>query len=92
MVRDTSGELKALVESFVAETDPDVRNSLMERILFKWTGSDGIDPNSRGSNIDARRLAVLEKFFGQAFVFQYGTNPIAEAAYRGNNLSMRRAA
>ncbi|MBI5212128.1 MAG: hypothetical protein HY957_01995 [Nitrospirae bacterium] len=81
--------LKTLVEQFSAATDTSVRNSLMEQILYKWTGSEGIDPNSRGSNIDARKLAVLEKLFGQAFVSQYGTNPITEAAtllkdaYRG---------
>jgi len=68
LVRDTSGQLKSVVEQFMAETDPNIRNTLMEQILFKWTGSDGIDPVSRGPNIDARKLAVLEKFFGEAFV------------------------
>jgi hypothetical protein len=81
--------LKNLVEQFISATDSTTRNSLMEQILFKWTGSEGIDPNSRGANIDARKLAVLEKFFGQPFVSQYGTNPIYESsillkeAYRG---------
>lgn len=68
MARDISGQLKSLVEQFMAATDPNVRNSLMDQILFKWTGSDGINPSSRGPNIDARKLSVLEKFFGQAFV------------------------
>jgi hypothetical protein len=63
MVRDGSGQLKGLVEQFMATTDINTRNSLMEQILFKWTGSDGIDPASRGGNFDARKLAVLEKFF-----------------------------
>ena len=89
MVRDSSGQLKSLVEQFIAATDPSVCNSLMDQILFKWTGSDGINPTSRGPNIDARKLAVLEKFFAQAFVGVSGANPNATAggllnqSYRG---------
>ncbi|MCL4456170.1 MAG: peptidoglycan DD-metalloendopeptidase family protein, partial [Nitrospirae bacterium] len=81
--------LKGLIEQFITTTDTNARNSIMEQILFKWTNSDTIDPNSRGANIDARKLAVLEKFFGQPFVAQYGANPIYESsillkeAYRG---------
>jgi hypothetical protein len=80
MVRDTSGELKSLVEQFIAESDPEVRNSLMDQILFKWTGSDGIDPASRGPYFDARKLSVLEKFFGEDFVGLYGPDPVPNAA------------
>jgi hypothetical protein len=65
MVRDTSGQLKTLVESFVAETNPGNRNTLLEQILFNWTGSNTIDPASRGGNFDARKLSVLEKFYGR---------------------------
>ncbi|MBF0329930.1 MAG: hypothetical protein HQL10_12290, partial [Nitrospirae bacterium] len=89
MVRDTSGQLKNLVEQIVAATDAITRNSLMEQMLFKWTGSDTIDPASRGGLMDARRLAVLEKLFGQSFSGTTGPNPHANAvapldeAYRG---------
>ncbi|MCL4456177.1 MAG: hypothetical protein M1147_07430 [Nitrospirae bacterium] len=79
IVRDTNGQLKSLVEQFASAIDTATRNSLMEQILFKWTNSDGIDPNSRGSNIDARKLAVLEKFFGQTFTGTTGSNPHAQA-------------
>jgi len=75
MVRDESGELKSLVEQFGAATDVSARNALMEQILFKWTGTDGIDPASRGPNIDARELAVLEKLYGQSFIGSSGPNP-----------------
>jgi hypothetical protein len=44
------------------------RNGLMDQILFKWTGTYGIDPHSRGPSLDARKLSVRERFFGQAFV------------------------
>jgi hypothetical protein len=79
MIRDESGQLKALVVKFIETTDTDTRNSLMEQILFKWTGSEGIDPNSRGGLIDARKLAVLEKFFGQTYTGTTGTSPHAQA-------------
>ena len=29
---------------------------------------DNLDPTSRGPNIDARKLGVLEKFFGQSLL------------------------
>ncbi len=89
MVRDTSLQLKGLVESFIAATDSATRNSLMEQILFKWTGSDGIDPASRGGNIDARKLVSLEKLYGEVFAGVGGSNPNVNASpqleqsYRG---------
>jgi Ca2+-binding RTX toxin-like protein len=84
MVRDTSGQLKSLVEQYMAATDPNVRNTLMEQILFKWTGSEGIDPNSRGPNINARVLGVLERFFGEGFLGVSGSTPNPNA---GNMLN-----
>ena len=74
MVRDESGQLKGLVESFVATTDASMRSSLMQQILLKWTGTENVDPTSRGLDIDARKLAVLEKLLGQAFVGADGTS------------------
>lgn len=67
MVRDESGTLKTLVEAFSSEENPEMRDSIMNQILYKWTNSDAIDPASRGSSIDARQLSVLEKMFGQQF-------------------------
>jgi hypothetical protein len=66
MVRDTSGQLKSLVEQYMAATDPNVRNTLMEQILFKWTGSEGINPNSRGPT-SMLVLGVLERFSERGF-------------------------
>ena len=77
MIRDESGQLKALVMKFIETTNTDTRNSLMEQILFKWTGSDTISPTSRGGLIDARKLSVLEKFFGQGYVGTTGSSPHA---------------
>jgi len=75
MVKDVSGQLKTLVEQFVAATDVEQRNSLMEQILFKWTATENIDPTSRGPNIDARELEVLEEMYGTTFVGSNGPNP-----------------
>jgi lysozyme family protein len=79
MVRDTTGQLQSLVEQFLSETDTDIRNTLLEEILFKWTDSNGIDPASRGGLFDARRLAVLEKLLGKDFVGTAGPNPVPNA-------------
>jgi len=80
MVRDTTGALQDLVDQFVAATDPSNRTVLLDQIIFKWTGSENIDPASRGIDpvsgeitIDARKLAALEKLRDQQFVGQAGT-------------------
>ncbi|MEC1641053.1 calcium-binding protein, partial [Schinkia azotoformans] len=79
MVRDSSGELRLIVEAFSSETNVSKRNAMMDNILFKWTNSSNIDPKSRGGNFDARKLAVLEKFNGRSFTGTNGSNPISEA-------------
>jgi len=73
MVRDSSGQLKLLVQQFIAATDPVIRTSLMDEILFKWTESDVVPSTSRGSLFDARKLVTLEKFIGENF--RLGTSP-----------------
>ncbi|MBM4329357.1 MAG: hypothetical protein FJ118_19610 [Deltaproteobacteria bacterium] len=80
MARDTSGDLASLVEQFVGTAESPSRSTLVDQILFKWTGTDGINPGCRGPNIDARKLAVLEKFFGQSFVGSNGTSPTYESS------------
>ena len=76
MADDTSGDLQDLVEAFIAEDDVAARNVLMEQILIKWTGSDAIDPTSRGGVFDAQKLAVMEKFFGIDFSGNPTTNAL----------------
>ncbi|MFH1116114.1 MAG: calcium-binding protein [Pseudomonadota bacterium] len=75
---DSSGQLKSLVEQFICAGDPVSRNALMEQILFKWTGSEDVQPTSRGGNIDARKLTVLERFFGETWLGEGGPNPSPE--------------
>ena len=66
MLNDESGVLKTLVELFTEATGVVVRNSLMEQILLKWTGTEEIDPASRGESVDALHVAVVQKFYGSA--------------------------
>lgn len=81
MMRDTTGALKRLVQGFVQETDVAKRNVLFEQILFKWAGTEYLDPESRGFNIDARKLIVLERFLASEFRGIEGTDdPNANAA------------
>lgn len=79
IVRDASGQLKSLVQSFISEASANVRNNIHERMLFKWVAADTIHPASRGGHFDARRLAVMEKFYGRQYMGVTGPNPIPEA-------------
>ena len=80
IVRDSSGKLRSLVEQFTNDNDSASRCALMDQILFEWTGSANVDAQERGDTIDARKLSVLEKFFGQSFVGTSGANPTNSAA------------
>jgi RHS repeat-associated protein len=46
----------------------------VEALLYRWAGVENVATNSRGSNVDARKLTFLEKFFGEDFL-QNGSNP-----------------
>lgn len=86
IARDTSGELKELVEDFINSTNKNDKIILINEILYKWTGANQIEPDSRGSNIDAQQLYVLEKFMGENFIGVDGTgNPNNQACNLLNN-------
>ncbi len=74
MARDASGNLRALVEQFAAEADAAARQGLASQMLYTWAGVADVAPDSRGSNIDARKVAVLERFLGEEFR-QNGSSP-----------------
>ena len=73
-------ELKVLVKNFSTEKDRNARRDILWEILLKWTGNEGVVANSRGKNIDAQKLAVLESFMGKPFVGVDGSNPNSAAA------------
>jgi Ca2+-binding RTX toxin-like protein len=62
--------------------------SQFEQLLLRWAGVDGVDPTSRGPEIDARHLAFLEKFYGTAFVNNWDghDNGIPANSHQGQTL------
>ncbi|MDE6745749.1 MAG: hypothetical protein K2J72_03815, partial [Oscillospiraceae bacterium] len=80
MALDETGELKALVESFISEEDADKRIAITEQILFFISGAKDIASNSRSAYIDARQLAVIEAMLGEKYVGTTGANPHSDAA------------
>lgn len=77
---DESGELYALCHAFNRTNDINQKHYYLKKILYNITGSDNIDESSRGGNIDARDLHVIEQFMGHDFEGVSGSNPNAPAA------------
>ena len=94
MAQDESGELKALIEQYMTETNAAVRKGMIDKIIFHWTGVQDIDPLSRKPSYfaddnnpleDARYLEVLERFLGEKYSNRYwfgreDQNPHEQAA------------
>ena len=80
MARDESGRLKALVESFASAGDVESRRTILRDLVFAWSEVESIAPGSRGGLVDARELAVLERYAGRDFVGSNGPNPHSNAA------------
>lgn len=68
MALDSTGELQQLVESYITASSSETKRQLVKQMLYKWTNAESVVPNSRGSNVDARDLHVLEQFLGEKFV------------------------
>ena len=71
---DESGELKALVQQYMSETDPAFRQGMLDNIIFHWTGVEDVDPLSRKPSYfydnpigDARYLEAQEQFWGEKY-------------------------
>ena len=94
MAQDESGELKALIEQYMTETNAAVRKGMIDKIIFHWTGVQDIDPLSRKPSYfaddnnpleDARYLEALERFLGEKYSNRYwfgreDQNPHEQAA------------
>jgi Ca2+-binding RTX toxin-like protein len=72
-VNASSTTLETYVQDFVAATDDGTRNTLVDEIIFQWTGVEGVSPTARGSYFDARQLEALEQFSGQSFIDPYNS-------------------
>ncbi len=82
MQNDTSGQLTNLVQQFAAATDRDDRRTLMDQILYRWSGASAYAAGSRGNNVaDARQLYTIEAFLGESYSQgNWGANPGPQAA------------
>ena len=65
---DETGELGTLVDAFKVSSNYFEKRVLIKKILYFITDSVSIDSNSRGGNIDARDLHVIEQFMGDDFI------------------------
>ena len=73
---DTSGALKALILKYQSTSDEGERRTLVNDIIYQWTGAGQIAPQSRGSYVDARQLVALEHLLGESFhQTNWGINP-----------------
>ena len=80
MARDTTGALKQLVQDFMNAKDTSSRQAKLQDILFAWVGASQINPTSRGSSFDARKLAVLETVTGTSYRNSPTSSPTAAEA------------
>ncbi len=78
--RDESGTLYSLCCEFAESDDIAHKRFCTKEILYYLTGATDLKQNSRGGNIDARDLKVIEKFMGRKFEGVGGTNPNVNAA------------
>lgn len=77
---DESGELFKLCYNFSESNDIALKRYYLKQILYFITDATDVPINSRGGNIDARDLKVIEQFMGREFVGVGGSNPNVNAA------------
>ena len=75
-----NGVLKGYIEQFNNAVNPDEKAEALDNILFAMSGAQEMAADSRGAYIDARKLNVIEKICGQAFVGANGPDPNVNAA------------
>lgn len=71
---DETGELGVLVDAFKTSSNYFEKRVLIKKILYFITDSVSVDSSSRGGNIDARDLHVIEQFMGDNFVGADGSS------------------
>lgn len=77
---DADRDLLLLYIQFNSADDIAQKRYYLKKILYNITGADDILPDSRGGNIDARDLHVIEQFMGREFDGVDGRNPNSNAA------------
>ena len=77
---DATGELKELVNKFIAANTCEDKEQVVTDILYYITGAQDVDAGSRGRWFDAQKLTVIESFMGEDFIGTGGSNPVDRAA------------
>lgn len=77
---DETGQLFELVNDFGESDDIAQKKYYLKQILYFLTKSNDIQVNSRGGNMDARDLHVIEQFMGREFTGVGGDDPNVNAA------------
>ena len=74
--------LRGMVEKYISTSQEEGAEALLQDIIFEWAGVTNIVAGSRGNNIDARYLAVLESATGEPYknVTNGTVNPLQNAA------------
>ncbi|MBJ3591875.1 hypothetical protein JGC56_12125 [Salmonella enterica subsp. enterica serovar Saintpaul] len=77
-----NSSLREMVEQFIASPYGSDAEALLQKIIFTWAGVADVPADSRGSNIDGRRLAALEMACGDDYlnVLNGTTDPLPNAA------------
>jgi Ca2+-binding RTX toxin-like protein len=84
-------QLKNLLEQYINATDPTAKDHLLDDLIYRWAGADGVDPYSRdptkvyGHVMDARQLVTLEQLVGHGYMGvwcwgEHDPNPHGKAA------------
>ena len=84
-------ELKTLLTQYVSATNAASRDALLDNLIYRWAGAEGVDPYSRdpkkvyGHVMDARQLVTLENLVGRPYMGvwcwgEYDPNPHGQAA------------
>ena len=80
LANDENGKLLSLYIQFNYTDNIAQKRYYLKQILYNITGASDILPDSRGGNIDARDLHVIEQFMGREFDGVDGRNPNSNAA------------
>ena len=86
---DETDTLYYLWMSYNNSSNIAIKRYYLKQILYYITGATNININSRGGNIDARDLHVIESFMGRDFEGVDGANPNINAANILKGMYMR---
>ncbi|CAG1002431.1 partial Bifunctional hemolysin/adenylate cyclase, partial [Methylophilaceae bacterium] len=74
MVRDSTGRIQEFLNQYMVATTMLERRQALESLVHSWADVDAVNVGSRGTYINARDLAALEKFFDFDFIQDSGIN------------------